>query len=229
MKTLNFFQMIFAGGPVMIPILLCSILALAIVIEKIKYLSTVRLNGLNLKTKILELVKHNKAKDAIAYCETHASPLANVLKAGILKTGQSRREIKEEMEEVSLLEIPFLQRRLPALATLSHTSVLLGLLGTVTGMISSFQTIQTQAVTLNAVTVADLAGGVWQALITTVAGLIVAIPAYVAYNYCINEINVIVLGMEKSATELLTILGQYAPGPMETNIIEEGLEEKSSL
>jgi len=88
------------------------------------------------------------------------------------------------MEDVSLFEIPKLESRLSALATIAHISPLLGLLGTVTGMTASFHTIQVRAAGLNPVTPGDLAGGIGEALLTTVAGLIVAIPTYTAINVC---------------------------------------------
>jgi biopolymer transport protein ExbB len=105
-------------------------------------------------------------------------------------------------------EVPRLEKNLNALATIAHISPLLGLLGTVTGMLRCFQIIQQKATTLNPVNPGDLAGGIWEALITTVAGLIVAIPTYVAYNYLVNQADNLVLDMETAATELINILSQ---------------------
>jgi biopolymer transport protein ExbB len=132
------------------------------------------------------------------------------MKAGLLKYGSPREEIKETMEDVSLFEIPKLERRLNALATIAHVTPLLGLLGTVTGMTGSFHTIQVRSTSLNPVTPGDLAGSIWEALLTTVAGLIVAIPTFVAYNYCVSQVNSHVLEMERAATELLNFLCQLS-------------------
>lgn len=201
-------KLIQAGGPIMIPIILCSLFALAIVIEKIIYFSLIRTDTKSLKQNVFEQIKNNKIKEAIHSCEENKSPVGKILKAGIIKFGSSREEIKENIEDVSLYEIPRMESKLPALATIAHISPLLGLLGTVTGMTASFHTIQVRAASLNPVTPGDLAGGIGEALLTTVAGLMVAIPAYVAYNYLVNRINGFVLEMERAATELVNFMCQ---------------------
>lgn len=202
-------QLFRAGGPLMVPILLCSILALGIILEKFYHLARIKINTQNLKEEVFHLVKNNKIKEAIQLCESYHSPVAKIIKGGLLKFGASRDEIKEAMEDISIFEIPKLEVRLPALATIAHVSPLLGLLGTVTGMTNSFHTIQVRASTLNPITPGDLAGGIWEALLTTVAGLMVAIPSYVAYNFFISRINSIVHDMEHAATELLNFLSHH--------------------
>ncbi len=201
-------KLFLSGGPVMFPILLCSILAVGIVIEKLWYFFIISTNTQKLKTDIFNCLKNHRIKEAVELCEANPSPVAKILKAGILKFGSSRDEIKEAMEDVSLFEIPHLEKRLSALATIANVSPLLGLLGTVTGMSGSFHTIQVRATANNPVTPGDIAGGIWEALITTVAGLIVAIPTFVAYNYCVGRVNAIVLEMERAATELVNFLSQ---------------------
>ncbi|MDD5436012.1 MAG: MotA/TolQ/ExbB proton channel family protein, partial [Candidatus Omnitrophica bacterium] len=104
------------------------------------------------------------------------------------------------------LEIPRLEKHLPILATIAHIAPLLGLLGTVTGMIKSFQVIQAKAMALTPVNPGDLAGGIWEALLATVAGLAVAIPTYVAYNYLTSQIDNLIFDMERSATDLVNLL-----------------------
>ena len=207
---MNLWDIIKAGGPIMVPILLCSILSLAIVIEKFFYFSTFKTNTLKFKQKAFEFLKNNKITEAINFCDADTSPVAKILKAGILKFGATRDEIKEAMEDVSLFEIPKLEKRLSALATIAHISPLLGLLGTVTGICGSFYTIQVKSTSLNPVTPGDLAAGIWEALITTVAGLVVAIPTFVAYNYFVHRVNTIVLEMERAATELVNLLCHLA-------------------
>ena len=95
---------------------------------------------------------------------------------------------------------------MPVLATIAHISPLLGLLGTVTGMIKSFQVIQQKALAMVPVNPGDLAGGIWEALLATLAGLSVAIPTYVAYNYLTSQIDNLVYDMEQSATDLVNLL-----------------------
>jgi biopolymer transport protein ExbB len=206
---MNALNLIKSGGPIMIPILLCSLFALGIVFEKLIHFTSIRINLTPFKKRIFEYLDANKIKEAIEFCDKQRSPVAKILKSGILKFASSKDEIKENMENTSLFEIPKLENRLAALATIAHITPLLGLLGTVTGMTASFHTIQVRAASMNPVTPGDLAGGIGEALLTTVAGLMVAIPTFVAYNYFVTRINKYVLEMERAATEFLSFSAQH--------------------
>ena len=199
-------DIIHKGGPVMVPIIICSFFALAIIIERFWYLYRVRIDTKKFLESILETMRRQKIKEAIEICEKTLSPISTILKAGILKHNRTREQIKETMEDASLYEVPRLEKNLSGLATIAHISPLLGLLGTVTGMVRCFQTIQLKASAMTAISPGDLAGGIWEALITTVAGLIIAIPTFVAYNYLVSRVNEFILDMERSATELLNFL-----------------------
>jgi biopolymer transport protein ExbB len=139
-------------------------------------------------------------------CNRTPGPVAHIIKAGILKHDRSKPEIKEAVEEAAGLEIPRLEKHLPILATIAHIAPLLGLLGTVTGMIKAFQVIQAKALAMAPVNPGDLAGGIWESLLATVAGIAVAVPAYVAYNYLVSQVDSFVYDMERSATDLVNIL-----------------------
>ncbi|MCA9408007.1 MAG: MotA/TolQ/ExbB proton channel family protein [Candidatus Omnitrophica bacterium] len=212
---LNLWQLILTGGPIMIPILICSLFSLAIIIEKFYYYTAIKTDVLSLKKNIFDQIKNNKIKGAIKLCDENRSPIAKILRAGIAKFGADRDEIKQSIEDVSLYEIPKLENRLGALATIAHITPLLGLLGTVTGMTISFHTIQERAASLNPVTPGDLAGGIGSALLTTVAGLMIAIPTYVAYNFFVGKTNQITLEMERAATELINYLSHSSEMPHE--------------
>ena len=211
---MNALSLLDAGGPLMYPLLLCSFIALAIVIEKFFFFFRIHTNVRKLKENIFDDIKNNRIKEAIQRCDQSPAPVAKILKAGVIRMGSSREEIREGMEDASLFEIPRLESKMNALATIAHISPLIGLLGTVTGMTASFHTIQIQAASLNPVTPGDLAGGIGEALLTTVAGLVVAIPAFVAYNYFVNRINHTTLEMERAGTELLN----YATQITETSV-----------
>lgn len=198
--------LIISGGPIMVPILFSSIVALGIVISKLIYFNSINSDTLSLRQNVFALLKSNKAQEAIGLCDVNPSPVARILKAGILKSGCSREDIKEAMEDVSLFEIPKLENRFTALATIAHIAPLLGLLGTVTGMTRCFYTIKELAGSLTPVSPGDLAGGIGEALLTTVAGLTVAIPTFVVYNYLVSRANGFVLDMERAATELVNLL-----------------------
>ncbi|MDP2923156.1 MAG: MotA/TolQ/ExbB proton channel family protein [Candidatus Omnitrophota bacterium] len=203
---MSVWQVFLAGGPVMWPILLCSIFALAIILEKFWHLHKIKIDTQEFLNNILDKMKRHQIKEALQICENTKSPISHILKAGILKYDRTRAQIKEAIEDASLYEIPRLEKNLTTLATIAHISPLLGLLGTVTGMVRCFQTIQAKATSFHPVSPGDLAGGIWEALLTTVAGLIVAIPTFVAYNYLVSRINNFILEMEKASTELVNFL-----------------------
>lgn len=194
------------GGPVMWPIILCSIFAFAILLERVYNLHMAKIDTVDFMNKIASTLRRNRVMEAIEMCNNTPGPIAHIMKAGILKHDRPRNEIREAIEDAGIHEVPRLEKNLSALATIAHISPLLGLLGTVTGMVKCFQVIQEKSTSLNPINPGDLAGGIWEALITTVAGLIVAIPTYVAYNYLVSRVDNFVLEMEKAATELMNIL-----------------------
>lgn len=207
---INAWKLFLAGGPVMWPILLCSIFSFGIALEKIWYFSVVKTDTLRLKREILELVRKNKFKEALEFCRNNPSPIAKIFKAGILKFGSSKQDIQEAIDDVSCFEIPVLEKRLTALATIANIAPLLGLLGTVAGIIGSFHTIQIRATSGNPAAPGELVGGIGEALIATMAGLLVAIPTFVIYNYCVSRVKNIILEMERAATELVNFLCQLS-------------------
>jgi len=203
---MGLWQVFLAGGPVMWPILFCSIFAVAIILEKVFYLHKIKIDTQDFLSRVLDNIKRHQIKEALQSCDDTKNPISNILKAGILKYDRPRDQIKETIEDASLYEVPKLERNLTALATIAHISPLLGLLGTVTGMVRCFQTIQAKSTSFNPVSPGDLAGGIWEALLTTVYGLIVAIPTFVAYNYLVSRVNNFILEMEKASTELVNFL-----------------------
>ena len=203
---MGLWQVFLAGGPVMWPILFCSIFALAIILEKVFYLHKIKIDTRDFLSRVLDNIKRHQIKEALQSCDDTKNPISNILKAGILKYDRPRDQIKEAIEDASLYEVPKLERNLTALATIAHISPLLGLLGTVTGMVRCFQTIQAKSTSFNPVSPGDLAGGIWEALLTTVYGLIIAIPTFVVYNYLVSRVNNFILEMEKASTELVNFL-----------------------
>ena len=199
-------EFIVKGGPLMALIILCSVIAFAVFIERIWHLRRARIDTDRFVKSILELIKHNKIMEAIDKCNDTPGPIAHIMKVGILKHDRTREEIRESIQDAGVHEVPRLEKNLGVLATIAHISPLLGLLGTVTGMVKAFQVIEQKAVSMIPVNPGDLAGGIWESLITTVAGLTVAIPTYVVYNYLVNKVDGFVLEIEKSATELVNML-----------------------
>ncbi|MBN1526042.1 MAG: MotA/TolQ/ExbB proton channel family protein [Candidatus Omnitrophica bacterium] len=199
-------DMLQKGGPMMYLILLSSVLAFGVVIERVYNLNRAKIDAQKFMDEITVLLKRNKIIEAIEMCNRTPGPVAHIVKAGILVHDRSKPEIKEAVEEAAQLEIPRLEKHLPVLATIAHIAPLLGLLGTVTGMIKAFQVIQQKALMMAPVNPGDLSGGIWEALLATLAGLSVAVPTYVAYNYLVSQVDNFVFDMERSATDLVNIL-----------------------
>ncbi|MFH1848271.1 MAG: MotA/TolQ/ExbB proton channel family protein [Candidatus Omnitrophota bacterium] len=199
-------QLVQKGGPVMWVILMCSVVALAVVIEKFMQLRKAQIDTKRFMEEIANLLRRNRVMEAIDMCNQTPGPIAQVVKAGILKHDRPRPEIGEAIEDTAVHEVPLLERNLSVLATIAHITPLLGLLGTVAGMVKAFQIIEQKATALQPVNPKDLAGGIWEALLTTVAGLCIAIPTYVAYNYFVSRMQNFISDMEKSASDLLNLL-----------------------
>ena len=205
-KGETMWEFIIKGGPIMGLIILCSIMAFAVFLERMWYLRAAKIDTRKFMQEISNKVKNNKVIQALDMCNITQGPIARILKSGIIRYDRSRQDIKEAIEDAGVHEVPLLEKNLSVLATIAHISPLLGLLGTVVGMLKSFQVIEEKAMSMVPVNPGDLAGGIWEALITTVAGLSVAIPVYVAYNYLVSRVDNFVLDMEKSATELVNVL-----------------------
>jgi len=207
---LHAWQLMIKGGPIMWPIFLCSVVAFTLFVEKLFYFASISTNTADLKGRIFKNIKENRLKEAIVICEQSNSPVAKIMKAGVIRSSGDREEIKASIEEVSLVEIPKLEKRLNALATIAYTALLLGFLGTVVGMANVFHAIEVRSASMNPVTAGDLAAGIWQALLTTIFGLCVAIPSFLAYNYCVGRVNDFVVKMERAAIELVNVLAHVS-------------------
>lgn len=189
------------GGWVMLAILISSIIGLAVFFERLFYLHSVIKNATTIKQEMQDKFRGIKISEAVDICNALPGTASNIIKAGLLAS-RSREEMEKSMEDVARYELPKLSKHLPILATIINISTLLGLLGTVLGMITSTSVLAAQG--LN--NPQDLIGGIAQALVTTAAGLIVSIPALVAYNFLSTRIDTIILSIESSATELIKVI-----------------------
>jgi biopolymer transport protein ExbB len=152
---------------------------------------------------VKSLLKTGNIPEIIDYCNSHNTPISRIFKHGLLKHNLGNEKIREAIEMAGRSEVFLLEKRLNLLATVAGVAPLLGFLGTVTGMINAFMTIQALG---GVVSPSDLAGGIWEALLTTAYGLIVGIPAYGLYNYFVTKINRLVHEIEVAATEFVEIL-----------------------
>ena len=194
-----------AGGWLMLPIIACSVAAVAIVLERLWTLQRKRVLPQEVTAQVWEWVKNNQL-DAKHIQSLHdSSPLGEVLAAGLLHRHSPREVLKESIEDSGRHVVHELERFLNPLGTIAAISPLLGLLGTVSGMIKAFTTITSQGVGHPEV----LAGGIAEALITTAAGLSVAIPALIAYRYLRRRIDGLVVLLEKESIRFVELLLQH--------------------
>jgi biopolymer transport protein ExbB len=191
------------GGPIMWLILACSVLAGAVFLERVTYFHRVTLRVGEFLRGLARLIESQRFADALHECASVRAPVARVVHAAILRHDAPRAELKDIVQEAGQLEVPRLERRLAMLATVVFTAPLLGLLGTVIGLIDAFTNLSTQT---GYTSLTDLAGGIYQALITTAAGLVVAIPSAVAYGYLNSRVNVLMHDLERAGIEIVNIL-----------------------
>lgn len=197
---MTFMEIMRDGGPVMWVILFCSVLAVFIFVERWFHFHREQVNVGELIKGLINVLKRDGFIEAISLCDNTPGPVARVLMAAILAYQKGEEDVRLAIEDAAMSEVPKLERRLNLLGTLGYIAPLLGLLGTVLGMMRAFNTIHLKSVYLSA---ADLAGDVRMALITTAAGLCVAIPCYVAHNYLVSRVETIAQDIEKAASEIL--------------------------
>ena len=184
----------------MYPILFCSVVSLAIFLERIWILRRRLVIPKDFIVKVEELIKRNKISDAIFLCQGNSSSIARIFLAGLKNAGRGMWLVKEAIEDKGRREGVILERNIGVLLTIANLSPLLGLLGTVSGMIKTFNAISVYGAGASS---APLAGGIAEALITTAAGLLVAIPTLVAYRFLIDKAQILVFEMEESSIRLV--------------------------
>jgi len=192
-------DMIHRGGPVMVLIVMCSIFAISIVLERAYYFASLSAAMGKFSDQLKQAVLRRAWPQATALARQTYGPIARVTEAGLAVREEPSEVIEQVMEEAARDEQPEVEGYIRWLATLAQVATLLGLLGTVIGMVEAFQVIQSKATATASVSPADLAGGIWQALTTTVAGLEVAIPTILAYSYFQSRIAGVQFQMEKAA------------------------------
>ncbi|HCE43934.1 MAG TPA: biopolymer transporter ExbB [Lentisphaeria bacterium] len=195
-----FKEILTVGGPIMWLILICSMIAVFIFLEKLFYLHRVQVNVGDLVKGLINVLKRGNIVEAVSLCDDTPGPAAHVLRSAILSYEQGDDDVSQSIQDASLDEIPRLEARMNILATIAYIAPLLGLLGTVLGMIDVFNQIKEVGAFVNS---KNLASGISKALYTTGGGLCVAIPCYLAYNYLVSRIEAITLDMEKAASEIV--------------------------
>ena len=192
------------GGVFMHPILFCSILGLAVIIERLYVLSKARTNTKALMNSVLTTFESQGIEAARTLLERTKGPVAAVLHAGLLRIDRGTDAVEKSIVSAAAIEVTFLERGLIWLSSVANIAPLLGFLGTVSGMIHAFEAIAAAEY----VSAKLVSAGIAEALITTAAGLMVAIPVQMAYNYFVQTIDRFVVEMEESAADLLDALAR---------------------
>jgi len=197
---------ILANGGVMVWfILLASAAGMAIFIERFVHYHRAQISLHDFLKGIRNCIRRNNHVEAISICDDAPGPVAQVARTAILRYDRNRSEIQEAVEATAIQEERRLEKNLPILWTIAQVTPLMGLMGTVLGMMRAFETIQKQG---KLITVTDLAGGVWEALIATAFGLAAAMVVYVAHNFLVSRKNEMIRDMELCATELMNTFAE---------------------
>lgn len=200
---MNLLDMMFKGGIMMWLILGCSLVAVYVVIERLLVLRRAQVDVNEFMRKLRSLFHRGEFSAVLTYCEEKDAPVANIIRRGLLKHGEGPEKVREAIENTGREEVFHLERRLSLLASVAGVAPMLGFLGTVTGMIAAFHAVEVAG---GVVSPGDLAGGVWEALLTTAFGLIVGIPALAMYNYFVTRVAKFVHEMEVTSTAFIDML-----------------------
>lgn len=204
---LNLFDMALKGGVIMIPLLILCLLAVYIFFERLVVIKHASQKDPSFMEKIKDYIQDGKIEAALDLCQNTNTPYSRMIAKGISRLGRPMNDVQVAIENVGNLEISKLERGLSLLATIAGGGPMIGFLGTVIGMIEAFFNMANAGSNID---VTILAGGIYTAMVTTVAGLIVGVIAYFAYNYLISRVDKVVGDMESRSLEFMDILNEPA-------------------
>ncbi len=206
-KSLSVWELTLKGGWIMVPLVILSILAVYIFIERLLIVSKAAKEETNFMNNIRDFIHDGKIEAAKSLCKNNESPIAKMIDKGIARIGKPLNDINAAIENVGKLEVSKLEKNVATLATVAGSAPMIGFLGTVIGMVKAFFDMAHAG---NNVDIALLSGGIYQAMITTVAGLIVGIIGYICYNIIVARIEKVVFILEARATEFMDLLNEPA-------------------
>lgn len=205
-----FFKLMDDGGPVMWVILVCAVLALFIFLLKVFQFHRDEISVRELMRGLFNVLQRNGVVEALTLCDNTPGPVARLLSAGILARQRGDVDIRTAVDDAAMDELPKLERHIALFGTLSYVMLLLGLLGTVLGMLDAFEAIQASEY----FSAGDIGEPLAKALLTTAAGLTVAIPCHIGYTYLTMRVEALTLDMEKAALELTGFFDRQDNGEM---------------
>lgn len=203
-ETLSIMELFLAGGwYIMIPLVILSIVSVYIFIERYLAIQRAEKDEANFMENIKKYIHDGKIDAAFSLCKNTPTPYARLIEKGISRIGKPLNDISVAIENVGKLEVYKLEKSLATLATVAGAAPMIGFLGTVIGMIFTFHEMKISG---NAVEISQLSGGIMQAMVTTVAGLIVGIIAYIGYNLLIAKVEKVIYKLEVTTIEFMDLL-----------------------
>jgi biopolymer transport protein ExbB len=202
-QSISIWELTLKGGPIMIPIAILWIVAVYLFVERWLTINKANEDPGSFMTKVKELVLKGDITGAKMLCAQNSTPVARMIEKGISRIGSPLKTIEASIENVGKIEIFKLEKNLPTLATIAGASPMIGFLGTVIGMVRAFIAISQEE---GSVSPKLLSSGIYTAMITTVAGLIVGIIAYLAYNYLVSRVQKVVHKMEYTSIDFIDLL-----------------------
>ena len=202
---INVFDLALKGGVIMIPLLLLSMLAVYILIVRIKAIRRAGKEDVTFMNRIKDYIHEGKIDSALNLCRQENTPSARMIEKGITRLGRPMSDVLVAIENVGNLEVAKLEKGMVWMATIAAGAPMIGFLGTVTGMVRAFFDMANAGANVD---ITLLSGGIYEALVTTVAGLIVGIVALFAYNYLVAQIDSVVSKMEARTMEFLDLLNE---------------------
>ena len=202
-QSISMWSLVMAGGPLMIPLAICSVIAIYIFVERVLTVNKANVSSDAFMGRIKELVLKGDINGAKMLCAQHDTPVARMIEKGVSRIGSPLKTIEASIENVGKIEVFRLEKNLSVLATIAGAAPMIGFLGTVIGMVSAFIAIAQEEGSVSPKLLAD---GIYTAMVTTVAGLIVGIIAYLGYNFLVTRVSKVIHKMEYSSIEFIDLL-----------------------
>ncbi len=203
--SLNIWDLTLKGGWIMIPIGIMSVIAVYIFVERFLALNKAGKDDPNFMNNIRDFIHNGRLDSALALCKNNQTPLARMIEKGLSRLGKPLNDINAAIENVGKLEISRLEKNIAALATIAGAAPMLGFLGTVTGMVKAFYDMAKAG---NNIDIQLLSSGIYEAMVTTVGGLIVGILAYICYNILVARVEKVVFILEARSTDFMDLLNE---------------------
>jgi len=206
-ETLTLWALMLKGGWFMVPLAILSVVAIYIFIERFLAINRASREETNFMNNIRDFIHDGKLDSALSLCKHNNSPIARMIEKGLLRIGKPLSDVNAAIENVGKLEVNKLEKNIAALATVAGAAPMIGFLGTVSGMINAFYNMSKAG---NNIDIGLLSGGIYEAMVTTLAGLVVGIIGYICYNILVARVEKVVFMLEARATEFMDLLNEPA-------------------